>query len=153
MPLPKKPKNLWHANRYKILNLPLKSDVMRTFSILVIIMAFQAFAVAQDTQVFNEIAKSFNNNDAAGISSRFAETLDLNIGSTDGTFGKKQASVVLKDFLDKNKISGFTIKHKGASNERTQYAISSMKTKNKAWSVYVLINTDNKITQLQIEEE
>jgi len=126
---------------------------MRTLSILVIMIAFQAFGVAQDAQVFNEIAKSFTKNDAASISARFAETLDLNIGNTDGTFGKEQASVVLKDFLAKNKITGFNIKHKGASNERTQYSISVMKTKDKSWSVYVLINTDKKITQLQIEEE
>lgn len=126
---------------------------MRTLSILVILIAFQAFGVAQDAQAFNEIAKSFANNDAASISSHYAETLDMNIGNTDGTFGKAQASVVLKDFLAKNKITSFTIKHQGASNERTQYSISIMKSKDKEWSVYILINTDKKITQLQIEEE
>jgi hypothetical protein len=61
--------------------------------------------------------------------------------------------VVLKEFFAKNTIELFSIKHKGASNERTQYAISIMKSKNKTWNVYVLINTNKKITQLQIEEE
>jgi len=126
---------------------------MRTFSMIVFFIAFQALGITQDSDVFNKIAKSFKNNDATSISSIFAETLDLNIGTTDGTFGKEQASIVLKDFLEKNKINTFTIKHKGASNERTQYSISVMKSNNKEWSVYVLINTDKKITQLQIEDE
>lgn len=126
---------------------------MRALTLFTLFIAIHTIGLAQDAGLFNDIADSFIKNDAASINQHFAETLDLSIGSTDGTFGKQQASVVLKEFLSKNKIESFNIKHKGASNKRTQYSISEMKSKDKKWSVYVLINTYNKITQLQIEEE
>lgn len=126
---------------------------MKSFYIIVLLVASQAFSIAQSNSVFNEIADSFIKNNADAISSKFAETLDLSLESTDGTFGKQQASVVLKDFLSKNKIKSFKIKHNGASNERTEYAIAEMKSPNDTWSVYILINTNKKITQLQIEKE
>lgn len=126
---------------------------MRAITLIVVFVSFHVLSNAQDTKVFDEIANLFKKNDVAAISDKFAETLDLSIGSTDGTFGKQQASVVFKEFLSNNKIESFKIKHKGASNKRTQYSISEMKSRAKVWSVYVLINTNNKITQLQIEEE
>lgn len=126
---------------------------MKTFSFFILFIAIHTLSLGQDASLFNSIEDSFKKNDAASISYHFAETLDLSIGSTDGTYGKQQAGVVLKEFLSKNKIVSFNIKHKGASNKRTQYSISEMKSTDKEWSVYVLINTNNKITQLQIEEE
>jgi len=119
-------------------------------SILLIFVSLSGFA--QDTKLFNELARSFKNNDSEAISLHFSESLDLAIETTDGTFGQKQASIILKDFLAKNKIISFKINHKGSSNEKTQYTIAEMKSDKKEWSVYILINTQNKITQLQIEE-
>ncbi len=107
---------------------------------------------AQDTKLFNELSRSFKNNDSEAISVHFSESLDLAIESTDGTFGQKQASIILKDFFSKNKIVSFNISHKGSSNEKTQYSIAEMKSDKKEWNVYILINTRSKITQLQIEE-
>lgn len=120
-------------------------------SVLLVFAIFSGFA--QDTKLFNDLAVSFKNNDSKAISIHFSESLDLVIESTEGSFGQEQASVILRDFFSKNTIKSFKIKHKGVSNEKTQYTIAEMKSDRKDWSVYILINTHSKITQLQIEEE
>jgi hypothetical protein len=58
----------------------------------------------------------------------------------------------MKAFLTNNKTISIKMKHQGASNERTHYAVYDLKTKNKNWSVYILLNKDSHIIQLQIED-
>jgi hypothetical protein len=126
---------------------------MRNIIASILIVFVSVFGFTQESRLFSELAKSFKNNDSKAISMHFSESLDLVIESTDGTFGQKQASVILQEFFSKNSIKSFNINHKGSSNEKTQYTIAEMKSEHKKWSVYILINTQNKITQLQIEEE
>lgn len=119
----------------------------------IILILFSSGLFSQTNQdSFELIAKAFMNNDSKSLNIHMAATLDLSIGTNDGTFGKQQAMVLLKEFFQKNKIKAFKIKHKGASNERTHYAVCDMKSDQKKWSVYVLLNKESKIIQLQIED-
>lgn len=105
-----------------------------------------------DVQIFNSITTFFQQNDYEKLASQFAETLDLTIEDTDGTYSKQQATVLIKSFFNENKTTSFIIKHKGASNERTHYAVCDLKSAHKSWSVYILLGKDSRIIQLQIEE-
>jgi len=126
---------------------------MKTFLQIIII----AFSIGQlqaqtDSSIFNSISVFFQQNDSDKLADQFAETLDLTIGDTDGTYGKQQATILIKSFFSENKTTSFIIKHKGASNERTHYAVCDLISGNKNWSVYILLGKDSKIIQLQIEE-
>lgn len=119
----------------------------------IILILFSSGLFSQNSQdSFDLIAKTFINNDSKSLGTQMANTLDLSIGTNDGTFGKQQAMVLLKDFFLKNKIKAFKIKHKGASNERTHYAVCDMHGEKKQWSVYILLDKESKIIQLQIED-
>ena len=117
---------------------------------LIILLFGQAYAQESDT--FTTISSYFQQNDYEKLSNQFAQNLDLTIGEIDGTYGKQQASVLIKAFLTDNKTISIKMKHQGASNERTHYAVYDLKTKNKNWSVYILLNKDSHIIQLQIED-
>lgn len=120
-------------------------------SILLMISA-QSIKAQSGEKTFNKIAESFLANDYKSLGNHFAGTLDLIIDNNDGTYGKQQAMMMLKDFFAQNKISQFKIKHNGSSNERTYYAVCDMSGSKKSWSLYILLNNDSKIIQLQIEE-
>jgi len=108
---------------------------------IIILLFGQAYAQS-DSNTFNDISNYFQQNDYEKLSNQFADNLDLTIGEIDGTYGKQQASVLIKEFLIENKTLTIKMKHKGASNERTHYAVYNLTTKNKNWSVYILLNKD-----------
>lgn len=121
------------------------------FPIILILISTGLFSQSSPDS-FDLITTAFMKSDSENLGKQMANTLDLSIGSNDGTFGKQQAMVLLKDFFLKNKIKVFKIKHQGASNERTHYAVCDMHSEQKKWSVYVLLNKESKIIQLQIED-
>ena len=118
---------------------------------LIILLFGQSYA-QNDSKVFNSISSYFQQNDDEKLSNQFAENLDLTIGEIDGTYCKQQASVLIKDFFIDNKTISIKMKHQGASNERTHYAVYDLKTKNKNWTVYILLDKSSRIIQLQIED-
>ena len=121
------------------------------FISLIILLFGQSYAQS-DSNVFNSITNYFLQNDYKKLSDQFAEILDLTIGEIDGTYGKQQASVLIKAFFLDHKTISIKMKHQGASNERTHYAVYDLKTKNKNWSVYILLDKNSHIIQLQIED-
>jgi len=112
----------------------------------------QSIYAQSGEKTFNKISESFLKNDYKSLGSHFANTLDLIIENNDGTYGKQQALMMLKEFFEQHKITHFKIKHNGSSNERTFYAVCDMSSSKKSWSIYILLNSDSQIIQLQIEE-
>jgi len=115
------------------------------------ILAFGAVK-AQSSLLFADISEDFVQNDGFKLADKFAQTLDLTIEETNGTYSKQQASILIKDFLQNHKTTSFEIKHQGSSNNKTFYAVCRLKSKTKTWRVYVLLNKNKKIIQLQIED-
>ncbi len=106
---------------------------------------------AQNTdQVFRQLAQYFEQADYQSISNVFDNTLEVSINHKDGTYGKQQAAAMLRDFLSQHRPSGFTIKHTGASQGQSYYAVCEMKEQMNTWQVYLLLNTKGKIIQLKI---
>ena len=117
-----------------------------------IVLFFSSIQAQSNTQLFDDISDSFRKNDDKLLSNNFAQTLDLTIGETDGTYSKQHASVLIKKFFTDHYISSFTIKHQGSSNNKTHYAVCYLKSNDKRWRVYILLDNHSKIIQLQIEE-
>ena len=105
-----------------------------------------------DAKVFNSIISCFQKNDSQQLSNKFANNIDLTVSEADGTYSKQQASIIIKSFFEDHKTTSFKIKHKGASNERTHYAVGDLISGKKKWSVYILLDKESKIIQLQIED-
>ena len=125
---------------------------MRRLLFLSFIILILGSIQAQSNLLFVDISEGFIQNDNLKLADRFAQTIDLTIEETNGTYSKQQASILIKDFLQKNKSTSFEIKHQGSSNNKTFYAVCLLKSLAKKWNVYVLLNKNKKIIQLQIEE-
>lgn len=121
--------------------------------ILIITSVFTGQSQNTSSPSSNPISKAFLKSSYEALGNEFSHTLDLSLNGYEGTYGKQQANVIMKEFFEKNKISAFKTKHKGSSNERTQYIVCDMLSAQKKWNVYILLNKDSKIIQLQIEEE
>lgn len=127
--------------------------IMKNVFISVLLSLISIYGFSQQSSVFENLSKAFNANNPTEISQYFAGNIDLSIDNNEGTFSKQQASRILEDFFNKNKVISFKTGHSGSSNDRTQYSIAKLKTSKNVWSVYILINSESKITQLQIEQE
>ena len=132
-----------------------KRIIFRFLSIAVILFICNNTFAQQE--ISDQITSAIRNGNAAGLANYFSNTVDLEAGSTDGNFSKKQAEIIIKDFFASNKVSSFSVNHNGSSNDGSKYIIGSYKsTNNKKFRVYVLLKKmDDKllITQLQFEEE
>jgi hypothetical protein len=117
-----------------------------------IVLFFGSVQAQSNNQLFNDIANSFRQNNDKLLSNKFAQTLDLTIGDTDGTYSKQHASVLIKKFFTSHQIASFTIKHQGSSNNKTHYAVCYLMSGDKSWRVYILLDNHSEIIQLQIEE-
>lgn len=130
-----------------------KTIIMKKFVTIAIILFFAIHLSAQESDdIFNRIGQTFIKNDFQKLSDFFSNTLDITVESNDGTYGKQQAIVLMKEFFNHHKIASFKIKHKGSSNERTHYAVCNMSSGVENWSVYILLDQKSKIIQLQIEK-
>ena len=107
--------------------------------------------------VYDEISLSIRSGDAKQLSSFFGPTIDLTIINKEDVYSKAQAEQVIKDFFSKNTPKSFTIIHKGASPEGTQYAIGSLVTTNgKTFRTSFYIkssNGKNILQELRFESE
>ncbi len=123
----------------------------KIFFVLIFAMSLVRGIGAQNTdQVFRQLAQYFEQSNHQGISDIFDDTLEVSINHKDGTYGKQQATAMLRDFLSQHRPSGFTIKHTGASQGQSYYAVCEMKEQMNTWQVYLLLNTEGKIIQLKI---
>lgn len=119
--------------------------------ILLITLGAAGVGMAQgQDRVFQQLAQAFQQGDHQTVSNAFASTLDVSINHKDGSYGKQQATALLRDFFSQNRPSGFSIKHTGASQGQSYYAVCEMQSQMNKWQVYLLLNTNYKIIQLKI---
>lgn len=131
----------------------------KSFHIIVfLIFSSFTFIYAQDSEdVLNKIGSAIKQSDATKLALYFNTTIDLEVGTTDGTFSSKQAEMIMKDFFKNTPVKSYTSNHTGSSDDGSKYMIGTYKsTKGKSYRVYILlkkIDTTLKINQLQFEEE
>jgi len=131
----------------------------KSFHIIVfLIFSSFTFIHAQDSEdVLNKINAAIKQSDATKLALYFNTTIDLEIGTTDGTYSSKQAEMIMKNFFKDNTVKSYASNHTGSSDDGSKYMIGTYKSTNaKSYRVYILlkkIDTTLKINQLQFEDE
>ena len=82
------------------------------------------------SDIYEDIAGKIRNGDAKQLATYFGNSIDLSIVDKESVYSKSQAELIIKDFFSKNAPKSFSILHKGASPEGTQYAIGNLVTVN-----------------------
>ncbi len=135
----------------------MKSSSIIVLVLIVINMHGASLVLAQEkTDCIDEITNAIIKGSAKEMALHFNSTIDLSVPEKDGTFSKVQAELIIKDFFEKNIPRSFKIKHKGSSNDGSEYAIGTLEVSNNSYRIYFLIkNTTGRklIHQIQIEEE
>ena len=109
------------------------------------------------SDIFEDIAGKIRNGDAKQLATYFGNSIDLSIVDKESVYSKSQAELIIKDFFSKNAPKSFSILHKGASPEGTQYAIGNLVTVNgktfRASFYFKTINGKSVLQELRIEIE
>lgn len=132
---------------------------LKSFSaIALLLFCSTAFLPAQDSNdILNKISLAIKQSDAGKLAAYFSTTIDLETGTEDGSFSKKQAEMIMKDFFENTPVKSFTSNHNGSSDDGSKYMIGTYKTtKNESYRVYILLKKfENNllINQLQFEKE
>ena len=127
---------------------------MKTKTLLLFIISFATFAFTID--VMDDIASAIRSGNPKNISRYFIENIDLKVIEQESVYSKQQAEMILKDFFSKHPVKAFTIAHKSAPKNGSQYVIGTLETTNGKFRTYFLIKTtgtETLIQQFRIETE
>lgn len=110
---------------------------MKRFLLLVTVafslLALTAFGPGQSIDSVIGAMRSGNTNE---LSKHMDANLDLSLPGKTETYSKAQAVIILKDFFNRNGVTGFEIKHKG-DNKGNEYCIGMLQTKSGAFRTTV----------------
>ncbi len=114
---------------------------MKNILLLVLVAVASAFTLAPEPQdIYEDIAKGIKSGNAKELGRFFASNVDLTILDKEGMYSKAQAEVVVQDFFNKHKPSGYTLKHKSAQPGGAQYCIGELTTAGAGtYQVYYLL--------------
>lgn len=104
--------------------------------------------------VSNQVTAAFRVGNHKELSRHFDTKVDMVILSKENSYSKAQAEIILKDFFEKNRASGYQVIHQGRSRDGAQYVIGSLTTASGQYRTYVLVKGDGdkaRIQQLRIE--
>ena len=92
--------------------------------------------------------------DIPQISSFFSASIEISLPSGSGLYSKKQAEVILSNFIKSNSISDAAIDHEKQMGNSI-LTIGSISIDNSQYRIYILSIPDNQgeVQQLRIEEE
>jgi hypothetical protein len=119
--------------------------------ILLIGFSYQLFAQSSDALI-----NSMKSISASGIAKHFEQNIEMTLLTQSGTFSKAQAEVVLKDFLTRNGVKSFELKHQGASPEGAKYFVGTFTTPSNSFNAYVYGKQSGSIflvRELRVEEK
>lgn len=88
------------------------------------------------------------------LARHFDSKVDMAVLNKENSYSKAQAELIIKDFFEKNKVSGYQVIHRGKSRDGAQYAIGSLTTANGTFRTYVLTKGEGdkaRIQQLRFE--
>jgi hypothetical protein len=118
--------------------------------VIALITSLQVSAQSVDEQV----TAAFRVGNHKELSRHFDSKVDMVILSKENSYSKAQAEVIIKDFFDKNRITGFQVIHQGRSRDGAQYVIGSLTTASGQYRTYVLVKGEGdkgRVQQLRIE--
>lgn len=106
--------------------------------------------------MIDDVASAIRSGNPKNISKYFIENIDLKVIEQEDVYSKQQAEMILKDFFTKHPVKSFTIAHRSAPKNGSQYIIGTLETGNGKYRVYFLnktSDTETLIQQFRIETE
>src|SRR5438477_121169 len=97
-----------------------KPMLMKFLKLPLLLLMLSSFMTVAD--IYDDISGAIRAGNAKQLVAFVGGNIDLTIGSQEAVYSKTQAEQILRDFFGKNSPKSFTILHKGASKEGTQYA-------------------------------
>jgi hypothetical protein len=130
------------------------SDIMNIRSILTLFLFLTATVQVSAQSVGEQVTAAFRVGNHKELSRHFDTKVDMVLLSKENSYSKAQAEVIIKDFFDKNRISGYQVIHQGRSRDGAQYVIGSLTTASGQYRTYVLVKGEGdkgRVQQLRIE--
>lgn len=128
---------------------------MKTRSVL-LLFALTFFSFAFTIDVIDDIASAIGSGKPQNISKYFNTSIELKVIEQEQVYSKQQAEMILKDFFGKHPVKSFTLVHKSASKNGSQYVIGTLDTSKGKFRIYFVIKTtgtETLIQQFRIETE
>lgn len=85
-----------------------------------------------------DIAQAFNSANADMVASYFDSNIDLKILDNENIYSRQQARILLFNFVNDKKPTGFVLKHEGGP-ENARFAIGELTAKDGVYRVYYLL--------------
>lgn len=132
-------------------------------NIAIFLMALVTFTTQAQKSVTNQaedinksIVAALSAGDAPQLSQYFNSMVDLGIAGNEDSYSQTQATRIVQDFFNKNKVKSMKINKQGTSNDGSRFYIGEMNAGGKNYRVYYLLKKVSGrflIQQLQIQEE
>lgn len=131
---------LWHSIEMK-----------KIFATIIVSLLFALNSFANGP--VEQIAHAFGSSNAAMVASYFDSSIDLKILDNENIYSRQQARVLLFNFMNDKKPTGFVLKHQGGPNN-ARFAIGELSARDGVYRIYFLLkekNSTNYIYKLRIE--
>lgn len=115
----------------------------RVVMLLFVLFSVSSIAIAQNStvkEVKEACVKALKNNDIDAFVKTFSDPIEIALPDEENSYSKTQASMVIRKFLQKNKLQSFNVKQTGKSTGGAEFIIGEMITTTGAkYQVYMLI--------------
>ena len=111
------------------------------------------FSSVKETKDF--CIKALKDNNIDKFVSTFSNPIEISLPNEENSYSKVQATMVIKKFLNNNRVESFSLKQSGKSTGGSEFIIGNLKSTNgKEYQIYFLFTmTDNKAFLHLIEFE
>jgi Domain of unknown function (DUF4783) len=98
------------------------------------------------------LTKSLDNGDMDGMQKYFANNIEITFVDHKSILDQDKATKFIDNFLESNEVLQFSIQKSGKSSSTQQnFAIGTLLTKSRSYKVYVTLNNEDLITQIQFK--
>lgn len=125
--------------------------------IIILFFSIMPFGV---TAQFSSVAaakehciNALKNNDVDALIKSFSNPVEITLPDSENSYSKTQAAMILRKFMEQNKVKSFTVKQSGKSTGGSEFIIGDMTTTSgKQYQVYFLITIINEKAFLHLIE-
>lgn len=125
--------------------------------IIILLLAILPFGVSAQ---FSSVAvakehciKALKNNDVEALIKSFSDPVEITLPESENSYSKTQAAMILRKFMNSNKVKSFSVKQSGKSTGGSEFIIGDMATTSgKKYQVYLLITIINEKAFLHLIE-
>ncbi len=104
-------------------------------------------------QVKEFCIKSLKANEIDKFVTTFSNPIEVSLPDKENSYSKVQAGIVIKNFLNNNKVDSFTLKQSGKATGGSEFVIGDMKSTNgKNYQIYFLFTMTDKNAFLHLIE-